>query len=161
MVGRDSILAGGISIQLVDSYLHVGDVINASGTMLPVINHRSASLGMTCAPFRKTVVAKTSLFNSQLVNLAHSLLVSSLLFNSHTWCGLKVPDCTKLQSRLACAYGSTIRGKVFDLNGTVLRLSDNDVFAQVNRGDAAFQLRASPFFGAPFVARISCYFSFT
>ena len=33
LIGRESISAGGISIQLVDSYLHVGDVINASGTM--------------------------------------------------------------------------------------------------------------------------------
>ena len=162
LVGRGSVIAKrclakvdtipvvGFNIQLVDSYQHVGGIIFANSCLAPEIHNRSCALASICCPFKSTVVAKTTLSTVQLVNFIDSIAVSSLLFNSHTWCSWSDAALAKVESRLAYTYGCTLMHKVFDLNGTVRRIPDFAVFAAVNRGNAKFQIRVRRlrFFGS-------------
>ncbi len=108
--------------------------------MGPEITFRSKSSAANSGSFRKAVVAKSHLPGPQLANLADSMMASSLLFNSQTWVGLNDSDLDRIQVGLAHSYGAVVRDKVYSVAGSLKRIPDVAVFAEVGRHDAATQI---------------------
>ena len=76
------------NIHVTDLYEHLGGMLTTTHNVTPEVKHRSLAVLPIARGFKRTVAAKTQLNVTQLSNLADSLMVSSLLYNSHTWIDL-------------------------------------------------------------------------
>ena len=133
----------GCKLQIVPVYKLLGGMIDCDSSNGPELQNRHTAVSRISAPYHKYVSTKATLQPQQLVTCMNSLVVSSLLFNSHTWCNLSEAQLHQIDSRLATAYGSCIPYKLMFLgiSGKFRKLSDKHVFSTTNMPDAYRQLR--------------------
>jgi hypothetical protein len=93
----------GCKLQIVKSYTLLGGTIDDKASLGPEIHHRQKAVTMISAPYHKYVATKVSFSLAQSVNCVNSFIVSSLLFNSHTWCDMSESQLHQVDSRLAAA----------------------------------------------------------
>ena len=132
----------GCMLQVVKMYTLLGGVIDDMASLGPELHNRQKAVTMISAPYHKYVATKASFSLAQSVNCVNSFIVSSLLFNSHTWCDMSESQLHHLDSRLATAYGACVPFRIMNHgNGKHRRLSDKHVLALTNMPDAYRQLR--------------------
>ena len=118
-------------------------MIDPSCSLGPELYSRQAAVSKISAPYHKDVGTKVDLPLSQSVTCINAMIVSSLLFNAHTWCNMSEAQLHQINSRLAAAYSSCVPYKVMYIGsgGKFRRLSDKHIFAITSMPDAYRQLR--------------------
>ncbi|MCP4263318.1 MAG: hypothetical protein GY774_38295, partial [Planctomycetes bacterium] len=142
------------SVQVNDQHFHitptyklVGGMIERDSSNGPELHCRFTDVSAAAVPFRKFVVRKSNLSVRQSVNVTDSLLVSSMLHNSHTWCGISRSEYEKISSRLASLYSASVSDKVTTFNGVTERKTDAYVFrGQERRCTQTNQVKKASFF---------------
>ena len=129
--------------QLVVAYKLLGGTIEALGSLGPELHNRQLAVTQISAPFHRYISTKVELPLAHSVTLVNSMVVSSLLFNAHTWCDVTNAQLHQINARLATTYGSCIPYKVMyaGTNGKFRRISDRQVFSITSMPDAYRQLR--------------------
>ena len=101
-------------LQVVKMYTLLGGVIDDMASLGPELHNRQKAVTMISAPYHKYVATKASFSLAQSVNCVNSFIVSSLLFNSHTWCDMSESQLHHLDSRLATAYGACVPFRIMN-----------------------------------------------
>jgi hypothetical protein len=131
----------GRPVPVVLSYNLLGGTIDRDAVMGPEIKARGAQAGSLSAPFRQHIVPKASLSTSQTVQVIDSIIVSSLLYNAHTWCHLSKTDIGNIDKKLATVYASAVPKRLVRVDDVFVKLTDNQVSSLVRRHDAEHQIR--------------------
>ena len=107
-----SLTVSGFAFELVRKYKLLGGVTDHISSLGPEFNTRQLAITKVSFPYHRYISTKANLTGCQSINTINSMLVSSLLSNSHTWCNMSESQLAHINSRLATAYGACIPYKV-------------------------------------------------
>jgi len=127
--------AAGLNFFLTHCYQHLGGWIASDGAMSPEVDARCKASSANLGSFSKAVVSQTDLPVSDLANLADSLLVSTLVYNAHTWVGLNATNVKRMRSQYCKAYGTIVTNRTYKVGSMFKRVSDAVVLGEVKRLD--------------------------
>ena len=127
--------AAGLSFFLSHCYQHLGGWIASDCALSPEVDARCKASSANLASFSKAVVSQTDLPVSDLVNLADSLLVSTLVYNAHTWVGLNATNWKRMRSQYCKAYGTIVTNRTYKVGNMFKRVNNSVVLGEVQRLD--------------------------
>ena len=120
----------GFIFQVVHLYKLLGGVIEASASLGPEMSSRQLAVTKISAPYHRYVSTKVLMSMSKSVRTVDSMVVSSLLYNAHTWCNMTDSQLHQIDSRLSTAYGLCIPYKLMYLGegDKFRRLTNQQIF---------------------------------